>query len=444
MSARKSRLTKWRHFQESHRRELRKKVYLGRVPWLGVYAGLLFLILVIIFYTGSWIFAHLGQQDEPSPKAEEVKEKTQQLLKEDLRGLLQDVDLGRPPSSGTYFLSREGKRIAIEPSIDWPLQKSIQNLLERSLTHQAAVVVINPKTGQVLAMVNYEKEGNGKNGDLCLKAEYPAASLFKIIAAAAAIEKRGFTPEKVLIYRGRKHTLYKSQLKEEKSRYLVKTDLKRAFSGSINPVFGKMGIYNLGKPLMDEYAARFFFNEKIPFDLPLEQSTVKVPEDEFGLAEIASGFNKRTLISPLHATLITAAIADGGVMMEPWIVKRVIDESGKTLYRVKPSQIGRPITKETARDMRVLMSETVKTGTGRKAFSALRRKKAFKNVELGAKTGTINDQLDQYKFDWMTVYALPGDGGDGVAAAVLAVHGERLGIRAKDIAKYVMGFHFNP
>ena len=204
-----------------------------------------------------------------------------------------------------------------------------------------------------------------------------------------------------------------------------------------------MGIYDLGKPLMDEYAARFFFNEKIPFDLPLEQSTIEVPEDAFGLAEVASGFNKRTLISPLHASLITAAIANGGVMMEPWIVKRVIVESGKTLYQVKPSRIGRPITKETARDMRVLMSETVKTGTGRKAFSRLRRKKAFKNIELGAKTGTINDKADQYKFDWMTVYALPGDGGDGVVATVLAVHGEKLGIRAKDIAKYVLDFHFN-
>jgi cell division protein FtsI/penicillin-binding protein 2 len=170
---------------------------------------------------------------------------------------------------------------------------------------------------------------------------------------------------------------------------------------------------------------------------------IKIPEDEFGLAEIASGFNKRTQISPLHASLITAAIANGGVMMEPWVVKRVIDESGKTLYQVKPSPIGRPITKEAARDMRILMSETVKTGTGRKAFSGLRRKKAFKDVELGAKTGTINDLLDQYKFDWLTVYALPGDGGDGVAVTVLAVHGEKLGIRAKDIAKYVIDFQFN-
>ena len=88
------------------------------------------------------------------------------------------------------------------------------------------------------------------------------------------------------------------------------------------------------------------------------------------------------------------------------------------------------------------MDETVVSGTCRKAFQPLRRKKAFKDIELGAKTGTINDQLDQYKYDWLMAYALPGSGDGGICVTVLAVHGEKLGIRAKDIARYVINHYF--
>ena len=66
--------------------------------------------------------------------------------------------------------------------------------------------------------------------------------------------------------------------------------------------------------------------------------------------------------------------------------------------------------KETVDALQVLMAETVISGTGRKAFRPLRRKKLFKKIAMGAKTGTINDKLDQYKYDWITAYALPDDG----------------------------------
>ena len=434
----------WRDYQKKHRKIIRKKHYRHRAQWLGLCAGGILLILVIIFYTGPWIFAHLEQQHDPVlATAEPERKETDQLFKQDLPDLLKHVDLYEVPPSGTYFLEREGKTFALETSLDPTLQNYIKNLLRRSQTHQAAVVVMKPVTGQIIAMVHYENHGTGGGENLCLKADFPAASLCKIISAAAALEVRGFTPDKTLEFRGRKHTLYKSQLRKGRSRYTVKTSFKKAFSGSINSVFGKIGIYDLGREAMSDYAERFWFNRKIPFDLPLDESSIQVPDDDFGLAEIASGFNKRTLISPLHAALITAAIANQGIMMEPWLVRQVSDESGKTLYRSKPLRLGQPITAKTAKDMRALMMETVKSGTSRKAFRVLRRKKAFKNIELGAKTGTINDKLDQYKFDWLTTYALPKEGDDGVSAAILAIHGERLGIRARDIGKYVIDFHFN-
>ena len=200
-------------------------------------------------------------------------------------------------------------RLTVEVPLDTRLQKYIFYLLGRSLTHQAAVVVLRPKTGQILAMADYEKDSEGEGENLYLKADFPAASLFKIVSAAAAIEARGFTPGKTVVFRGMKHTLYNSQLRQQEGRYSRKTSFRRAFAGSINPVFGKIGIYDLGSEFMREYANRFLYNQQIPFDLPVAASSIRIPADDFGLAEIASGFNRRTRISPLHASLITAAVA---------------------------------------------------------------------------------------------------------------------------------------
>ncbi len=291
-------------------------------------------------------------------------------------------------------------------------------------------------------MVDHEKYPKGESQNLSLKADFPAASLFKIVSAAAAIEARGFTPGKTVVFRGMKHTLYNSQLRQKEGRYSRKTSFRRAFAGSINPVFGKIGIYDLGREFMSEYANRFLYNQQIPFDLPVAVSKIQIPADDYGLAEIASGFNRRTRISPLHASLITAAVANHGVIVEPWLVRRIEDESGAVLYRSRFSRLGRPMEESTAEHLKVLMKETVIFGTCRKAFLPLRRKKRFRDIELGAKTGTINDENDRYKYDWVTAYALPKEEGSGITVTVLAVHGKKLGIRAADLAMHIIRHHF--
>ena len=312
------------------------------------------------------------------------------------------------------------------------------------MTLQSAVVVMRPDSGRILAMVNSDPNHESNGIDLCLRADIPAASLFKIVAAAAAIEARDFTPDKILTYRGRKYTLYKSQLRQDRGKAVNRISFKRAFSGSINPVFGKIGIYDLGKDLISQYADRFYFNREIPFDLPLAISSIEVPEDDFGLAEIASGFNKRTRLSPLHAAMITSAVANNGIMMKPWVVRNIRDESDRILYHAGPSELANPIKSETAAELKILMRDTVTNGTCSKTFRSLQRRKLFRDIALGAKTGTINDPTDTYKYDWLTAFALPQKDNNHVpiCIAVLAIHGERLGIRAKDIAMEILTYHF--
>ncbi|MDD5205378.1 MAG: penicillin-binding transpeptidase domain-containing protein, partial [Desulfobacterales bacterium] len=208
--------------------------------------------------------------------------------------------------------------------------------------------------------------------------------------------------------------------------------------------FGRLGIYHLGSSLVTEYADRFFFNQPIPFDLSLEVSPLEAPADDFALAEIASGFNKRTFISPIHAAMLAGAVANRGNMMGPRLVRRISDERGNLVYSSVPVHLASVVSGETARKMKVLMDETVVTGTARKAFNRFLRKNEFKDLELGAKTGSINDPSDQHRVDWVTAYAIPDSGEDeAICISVLAVHGERLGIRAKDIARHVVENYFH-
>jgi len=414
----------------------RRRYFLSRAMLLLVYS-----VLIGIIHTGSWIPAHAGGEGHESLKTGEW-ENSQRYVKKDLPALLRALNPDLTALSESHVLLTEGMRLTVEMPLDAALQRHIVGLLRRSRTLQAAVVVMSPKTGQILAMADYEKHGRQVEENLCLKADFPAASLIKIVSAAAAIEARGFTPNRTVAFRGMPHTLYNSQLRQGEGSYSRKTSFKKAFSKSINPVFGKIGIYDLGKRFMAEYAYRFLFNQKIPFDLPLAVSSIHIPADDFGLAEIASGFNKSTLISPLHASLITATVANGGIMVEPRLVGKVKDESGRLLYSARLSRLGMPIEENTARQLRILMEDTVVHGTCRKAFQQLRRKKFFKDIELGAKTGTINDHHDRFKYDWVTAYALPKHGDGAMCITVLAIHGKRLGIRASEVARHIMDYHF--
>jgi len=438
----------WRDYQKRSYRRARRKEILKKGSWVGALLAVCAVLLGVAFPFGSWIFASFQEGQEPSPtkiKAEGPKPET--FSREDLRGLLDQIKLTQVSLAERYHVEAPGGRFTLETSIDRDLQQFAVDLLSRSMTQYSAAVVVRPDNGQILAMASYEPNGNGEKGEnLCLRADFPAASLFKIIAAAAAVEARGMNPETPLTFRGQKHTLYKSQLKEYKGKRGKsrgrETTLREAFSDSINPVFGKLGIHHLGTDLITEYAERFLFNHPIPFDFPVTPSCYVKPTDDYEVAEVASGFNKRTLISPLHAALVTAAIANGGTMMEPWLVKTVLNSSDQVLYEAAPSVLASPITKKTASTMMVLMEGTVVEGTARRAFQPLHRKRELRYVDLGAKTGTINGATDHYKYEWMTAYALPSDGDGGLCITVMTAHGEKMGVRAKDIARLIINRHY--
>lgn len=409
----------------------------GRVSLMGFRIGAIVVCLGLFFFAGTWIYGMIGPQEEGTRGKPEGVHSPDEAAPQRLDShRLNELDWASVSLSDRFVLRQDGVCMTVESTLNPGLQQYIMDLLERSQTLRAAVVVVRPADGRVLAMVSYDK--NGDDEDLCLKAAYPAASLFKIVAAAAALESAGFTPQKPVYYNGRKYTLYKQQLKQIRNRYTRKLPFMKAFGLSINPVFGKLGMHTLGQERMAAWAEKFKFNQSIPFDLPLQKSVVEVPSHDFGLAEIASGFNKITRISPMHAALLSATVANDGVMMKPWLVKRVFGENGKLLFQNKPQVLAQAISRDTAENMKTLMAATVTCGTCRRTFWRLRRKKRFKGVEMGAKTGTINDRNDRFKYDWLSAFVLTPDRDKAISLSVMGVHGKRLGIRANKLGRYII------
>ena len=398
--------------------------------------------VAMVIFLGSWLWDHLGKPAADKPATSQQGElHARPSTGLDLKAAINKLARDSAKLAEPNILHVNGQRYFIQTAIYPKLQKYILKTLKRSRTLQSAVVVMDPHDGSLLSMVNHDS--NGQSTNLCLQADFPAASLFKIVTAAAALESAGLSLDQRLYFRGSRHTLYKSQLKTKKDRWTTETKLRKAFALSNNAVFGKIGIYHLGQGRLMRYSDKFFFNRPIASDLPLAVSRVQVPGDDFGLAEIASGFNKDTLISPLHAALLAAIAVNQGNMPRPTLVESIRDESNKVIYQAPLPVKSAAVNPETARELKVLMQDAVRYGTSRSAFRKLRRKKRFKDFDLGAKTGTINDRRDRFKYDWVTAFALAPNGGGSICVSVLAVHGKILGTRSTEMTRAIVDYYFS-
>lgn len=262
-----------------------------------------------------------------------------------------------------------------------------------------AIVVLEPATGQVLAMVEQNHSQEPQRHHLALQASYPAASLFKIITLAAALEANdSLDADSRFYYRGSPFHISRREL-EQNPRYLPKhISLSRAFAKSNNPVFGAIAFRYVGPFLLTQYAQAFGFNQKLRFDYPVERSHVEIASDPLTLARIGAGLWRETTISPLHAALLAATIGNDGIMMAPYIVRSIHDANGALLYRARPDAVGHPISSDTSSDIREMMFESVLDGTLRAAFS--RNGKPLLPVQVGGKTGTLRGNDPRGKYSW--------------------------------------------
>jgi cell division protein FtsI/penicillin-binding protein 2 len=367
----------------------------------------------------------------PPPKTEA----SVSFNKDDIQHLIDSRQITNSQDN-SFEVQANGKRLLVQTSIDASLQNYLIKKLDRTNSSQIAIVAMDPKDGRILTMVGYDKTDPSKNP--CTESAFPAASIFKIVTAAAAIEKCNLRLDSVLKFNGRRHTLYRSQLKEKTNKYTNKISLKNAFAKSVNPVFGKLGALYLGKEELEAYARAFGFNLPINFEISLSPSETVITDEPYQWAEIASGFNRQTKMSPIHGALIAATIFNRGKLIEPTIVDRIVDESGVELYRSQPATINQAFAPDTSNALHEMMKATTRSGTVRGAVRRYRRDKIISRLEIGGKTGTINNKTDEVKYDWFVGYAQDKAEDGKLILSVLVAHEKYIGIRASQYA--IMAF----
>ena len=238
-----------------------------------------------------------------------------------------------------------GNALYVRTTMDPALQSWAVKFMPKVKALSAALVVMNPKNGDVLAMASYLADGQPVN--LALRSSFPAASLFKLVTAAGAMEKKNMASDSKVSYDGGKHTLYKKNVESGIKEGEHQVTLKEGFADSINSVFGKIGAFSLGPKGLESFAKKFYFNQPISFEMPVQKSQFDVQEDEdpYRLAELASGFNRTTKVSPLHGAMLASAMVNDGKLMEPAIVREIFDQDNRIYYeRQGPVSLGQVVS----------------------------------------------------------------------------------------------------
>ena len=435
----------WREFQSKLKRPRRPA---RRRRQFRINAKILCLIAVTVvggyLLIASTVGSHPYRSSDRSPveKKEQAASKAEKKIrfaKDQLKHLIDSWRLSRLDKP-QFDIRHDNQVLTVQTTINQDLQNYLTSKLDLRHSRYIAIVAVDPQTGRIEAMVGFNKIDSASNP--CFEATHPAASIFKIITAAAAVEEDGLKSTSTLTFNGRKHTLYKSQLKNKINKYTHRISLRDSFAQSVNPVFGKLGALRLGKQVLNTYAEAFGFNRSIAFDIPLQPSQITIDDEPYHWAEIASGFNQNTTISPIHGALIASAVINNGRLYEPAIIKRIVDNNGEEQYLNQPRMIDRVIHPATTRIMRDLMETTVRSGTARKQFRRIQRDTVLSGLIFGGKTGSINNRTNTARYDWFVGYAAQKKGDRQLAVGVMVAHEDYIGTRATTYARLAFKRYF--
>jgi cell division protein FtsI/penicillin-binding protein 2 len=315
------------------------------------------------------------------------------------------------------------------------LEPRLQARLEQRLAAYAVpwgvTVLLEPATGRILAMAEHSRAEPARRG-LALSALAPAASIFKLVTAAALLEQ-GVSPAEQVCYHGGRRRLQPRHLSDDPRRDRRCMTLESAFGHSANVVFAKLADRGLDAVQLEAAAARFLFNAEIPFVRNVEVSSATIEEEGFPLANTAAGFGPVRL-SPLHGALLAAIVANGGLFVPPALVEEV--EGGAIPAVAAPWRV---VDESVASALGEMMRATVTEGTARRAFR--RAAAPLRGIPVAGKTGSLADPSPFRDYSWFVGYA-PADRPE-VAVATVVVNERIWRVRATTLAKEALETYFS-
>ncbi|MGH7328826.1 MAG: penicillin-binding transpeptidase domain-containing protein, partial [Polyangiaceae bacterium] len=171
-------------------------------------------------------------------------------------------------------------------TIDPQMQRAAATLLRVHRLPKAAVVLVDVESGHVLAYASRTEGAPAR--DVCGEAKSPAASVFKIVTASALVDDAQLTPDTEQCYWGGEHEILPQHLEDNPARDRNCTTLAGAMGHSTNAVFARLALKHLKPSELEEEASSYGFGLPVPFDVPIEASTLRVPADDLGFARTSA------------------------------------------------------------------------------------------------------------------------------------------------------------
>lgn len=286
-------------------------------------------------------------------------------------------------------------------TIDGALQKQLVEIMKTYQTPYAAVVAIEPSTGRVLAMAEHSEADPSLRG-LCTKALYPAASIFKIVTAAALLQA-GVKAEDTACYHGGKRKV-SDRLLEDSELDTRCVTLAEAMGLSANVVFAKLTAKFLDAERLKLVTRAFHFNAPIAFPVPTDPSLAAIPDETVPLAATGAGFGD-VFLSPLHGAALAATTANKGEWRTPVLFEK----------DVPAAQGEQVIDAAIATQLSDMMETTVTTGTARRIF----HERGMGVPEAVGKTGSLADKEPFRDYSWFVGFAPKSAPRVAVAAVIV-------------------------
>lgn len=331
---------------------------------------------------------------------------------------------------------------ALELTIDINLQQAAEKAVDEQLTqigaHAAAAVVMNPQTGEILAMVSRpafdpnlfahgisSKDWNQLNNNpyhpmdnKTITGEYPPGSTFKIVTGTAALTEGVVTPDEQIFDSGHHWIIPKGNADGEALGWL---NFRTALAHSDNVYFYEMG-NRLGIDRLEKYARMFGLGAKTGIDLPYEATGLvanrrykekNFDDGEWYLSEtfdaaIGQGFN---LVTPLQAAMVMGEIAADGKRYKPHVVNRIIAPDGSVVKDFQPELLSQlDVPEEDIKLVQDGLHDVTKYGTAASSFRGF-------TVDIAGKTGTAENSQGR-DHGWFVAYG-PFDNPNIVVAVIV-------------------------
>jgi len=295
--------------------------------------------------------------------------------------------------------------------------KRMDLILRQSRPYAAFYLMVDLATNEILAWGQRSDSSVQADPTFLSRATFPSASVIKIVTSVAALESSRYCASTTIPLIGRSTTLYARQLRvpdNYKGGFITFED---AFAHSCNPAMGLIGTH-LGGNTLKKIGMRLGFNRPYPNNVP-QMSRFVPPDTGFHLAEVASGFTKSNMASPLHISGIIRALVQKETMQIPF---------SKTIPAAfapqSPISIGHSdFQANTYSAIRQLMLRTVASGTARKWMSRTLSPGAKTFLDVGGKTGSLDGINPTGRYDWFAGFAQSkAQPTKGVVVVVMQVH----------------------